>query len=132
VPLPMALSDFQGPGKLSLAVGTIAHSLIFPKSNDWQEAEVNTMDDLIEEQGFQPGAVKIDAEVAASNILARAEKMSCQMIEVAAYHFPMEDVRVSMKLRDLGFKTEIKQIQASIYRSPLQPFVPPLLGWRDS
>jgi len=89
VPLPLALSDFQGPGKLSLAVGTIAHSLIFPKSNDWQEVEVNTMDDLIEEQGFQPGAVKIDAEGAASNILARAEKMSCQRIIVAAYHFPM-------------------------------------------
>jgi hypothetical protein len=90
------------------------------------------MGGLTEELGFQPDAVKIDAEGAASNILARAEKMSCQMIEVAAYHFPMEDVQVSMKLRDLGFKTEIKQIQASIYRSPLQPFVSPLLGWRDS
>jgi hypothetical protein len=26
--LPMALSDFQRPGKLSLASGTIAHSLV--------------------------------------------------------------------------------------------------------
>jgi hypothetical protein len=58
--------------------------------------------------------------------------MNCQRIAVAAYHFPMEEVQISVKLRDLGFKTEIKQIQANIYRNPLQPFVPPLLGWRDS
>jgi FkbM family methyltransferase len=132
VPLPIALSDFQGPAKLSLAAGTVAHSLVFPKSNDWQEVKVNTMDGLIEELGFQPDAIKVDAEGAASNILARAEKMSCQMIVVAAYHFPMEGVQVSMRPLDLGFKTEIKQVQASIYRSPLQPFVPLLLGWRDS
>jgi FkbM family methyltransferase len=112
VPLPMALSDFQGPGKLSLAAGTIAHSLIFPRSNDWQEVEVNTMDGLIEELGFQPYAMKIDVEGAALNILARAEKMSCQRIVVAAYHFPMEEVQVSIKLRNLGFKTEIKQVRA--------------------
>jgi hypothetical protein len=69
---------------------------------------------------------------AALNVLARREKMSCSRIVVAAYHFPREEVQVSMKLRNLGFKTEIKQVQASIYRSPLQPFVPLLLGWRNS
>jgi hypothetical protein len=37
-----------------------------------------------------------------------------------------------MKLRNLGFKTEIKQVKASIYRSPLQPFMPVVLGWKDS
>jgi len=93
---------------ISSGCRTIAHSLIFPKSNDWQEVEVNTMEGLIEELGFQPDAVKIDAEGAASSILARAENMNCQRIVVAAYHFPMEEVKVSMKLRDLGFKTEIK------------------------
>jgi hypothetical protein len=132
VPLPMALSDFQGPGKLSLEAGTVAHSLVFPKSNYWQEVEVNTMDGLIEELDFQPDAVKIDAEGAALNILARAERMSCRRIVVAAYHFPMEEAQVSMRLRELGFKTEIKQVRASIYRSPLQPFVPVVLGWRHS
>jgi hypothetical protein len=93
---------------------------------------VNTMDGLIEELGFQPDAVKIDAEGAALNILARAEKMSCRRIVVAAYHSPMEEAQVSMNLRDLGFKTEIKQVRASIYRSPLQPSVPVVLRWRDS
>jgi FkbM family methyltransferase len=132
VPLAVALSDFQGPGKLSLAAGTIAHYLIFPKSNDWQEVEINTMDGLIEELGFQTDAIKVDTEGAASNILAWAENMNCQRIVVAAYHFPMEDVQVGMRPLDLGFKTEIKQGRSSIYRSPLQPFVPLLLGWRDS
>ncbi len=89
------------------------------------------MDGLIEELGFQPDAVKIDVEGAAMNILAWAEKLSCRRIVVDAYHFPMEEVQVSMKLRDLGFKTEIKQVRASIYRSPLQPFVPVILGWKD-
>ena len=54
------------------------------------------MDGLIEELGFQPDAVKIDFEGAASNILARAEKMSCQRIVVAAYHFPMEEVQIKI------------------------------------
>jgi hypothetical protein len=90
------------------------------------------MDDLIEELSFQPDAVKVDAEGAALGILARADKMSCQRIAVAAYHFPMEEVQISMKLRNLGFKTEIKQVQASICGSPLQSFVPLLLGWMDS
>jgi hypothetical protein len=44
----------------------------------------------------------------------------------------MEEVQVSMKLRNLGFKTETKQARASIYGSPLQPFVPVVLGWSDS
>jgi hypothetical protein len=128
----MALSDFQCPAKLSLAAGTSAHPLVFPKSNDWQEVEVNTMDSLIEELGFQPDAVKIDVESAASNYSGRAENMNCQRIVVAAYHVPMEEVKVSMKLRDLGFKTEIKQVRASICRSPLLPYVPVVLGWKDS
>jgi hypothetical protein len=32
VPLPIALSDFQGPGKLSLAAGTIAIPRSFPRA----------------------------------------------------------------------------------------------------
>jgi FkbM family methyltransferase len=114
VPLSTALSDFRGRGRLFLAAGTVAHSLIFPKSNEWQEVEVNTMDGLIEKLNLEPDAVKIDAEGAALNILARAENMSCRKIVVAAYHFPMEEVQVSMLLRKLGFKTEIKQVRASI------------------
>jgi hypothetical protein len=35
------------------------------------------MDGLIEEQGFQTDAVKIDVETEALNILTLAEKMSC-------------------------------------------------------
>jgi hypothetical protein len=90
------------------------------------------MDGLIEELNLWPDAAKIDAEGAALNILSHAENMSCRKIVVAAYHFPMEDVQVSMQLRDLGFKTEIKQVRASIYRNPLNPFAPIVLGWKDS
>jgi hypothetical protein len=96
------------------------------------DLEGATLDAEFPQNGFRPDAVKIDAEGAASNILARAENMNCQKIILAAYHFPMEEVQVSMKLRNLGFKMEIKQVQASIYGSTLQPFVPLLLGWKDS
>jgi FkbM family methyltransferase len=131
VPLLMALSDIPGRSRLYLAAGTVAHSLSLPKSNSWQEVEVNTMDGLIEELSLKPDAVKVDAEGAALNILARAEKMSCRKIAVAAYHFPMEEVQVGIRLRELGFSTEIVQVQASVYRSPFQPFVPIVFGKRD-
>jgi FkbM family methyltransferase len=131
VPLLMALSDISGRSRLYLAAGTLAHSLSLPKSNSWQEVEVNTMDGLIEELSLKPDAVKVDAEGAALNILARAEKMSCRKIAVAAYHFPMEEVQVGIRLRELGFSTEIVQVQASVYRSPFQPFVPIVFGKRD-
>lgn len=132
VPLPIALSDFQGSSRLSLSAGTVAHSLSFPRSNEWQEVEVNTMYGLIEELNLEPDAVKIDAEGVALNILSRAENLSCRKIVIAAYHFPLEEVQVSMRLRDLGFKTEIKHMRASIYRNPIDPFVPIVFGWRDS
>jgi hypothetical protein len=44
----------------------------------------------------------------------------------------MEEFQISMRLRDLGLlSTEIEQVQASIYRSPFQPFVPIVFGSRD-
>lgn len=132
VSLLMALSNFRGSGRISIAPGTVAHSMIFPKSDDWQEVEISTIDGLIEDLEVTPDIVKIDAEGAALNILTAAEKMSCRRIAVAAYHFPLEEVQVSMRLGKLGFKTEIKHVRASIYRSPFNPFVPIVLGWRDS
>ena len=53
-------------------------------------------------------AVKIDAEGTALNILSHTEMMSCGMIVVVVYHFPMEEVRVSMRLRELGFEKQIR------------------------
>lgn len=82
------------------------------------------MNGLIEELNLEPDLIKIDAEGAALNILSKAENMTCRKIVVAAYHFPMEEVQVSMRLKELGFRTEIKKMQGSIYRSPFNPFVP--------
>lgn len=131
VPLRMALSDFKGTGRLFLAEGTVAHSLIFRRSASWDEVQVNTMDGLIEELGIMPDVVKIDAEGAALKILSCAESMRCRKIAIAAYHFPAEDLQVASRLRSMGFAPRIFQVRASIYRSPFAPSVPVVMGeWR--
>lgn len=128
VPLRMALSDFTGTGRLFLAEGTVAHSLVFRRSASWDEVPVNTMNGLIEELGAVPDAVKIDAEGAALRILSCAGSMRCRKIAIAAYHFPAEDLQVASKLRSMGFMPRIIHVRASIYRSPFAPSVPIVTG----
>lgn len=130
IPLPLALSDFQGRGRLFIAPGTIAHSISFAKSSTWQEVEVETIDGLIERTGLRPDAVKIDAEGAALNILSAAKDISIRRVAVAAYHYPMEDAEVRSKLRGMGLLTDVRRVRASIYRSPFTPYVPIVLGMR--
>ncbi|MCX8206835.1 MAG: FkbM family methyltransferase [Methanothrix sp.] len=128
IPLCMALSDFKGTGRLFLAEGTVAHSLIFRRSASWDDVQVNTIDGLIEELGIMPDVVKIDAEGAALKILSRAGSMRCRKIAIAAYHFPAEDIQVASRLRSMGFATRIVHVRASVYRSPLAPSVPIVMG----
>ncbi|MCQ8903772.1 MAG: FkbM family methyltransferase [Methanothrix sp.] len=128
VPLRLALSDFKGSGRLFLAQGTAAHSLIFRRSAYWDDVHVNTMDGLIEELGIRPDVVKIDAEGAALKILSCAESMRCRKIAVAAYHFPAEDLQVASRLRSMGFLPKIVHVRSSVYRSPFAPSVPIVTG----
>ncbi|HOK57823.1 MAG TPA: FkbM family methyltransferase [Methanothrix sp.] len=128
VPLRMALSDFKGTGRLSLAEGTVAHSLVFRRSASWEEVPVSTMNGLIEDLGIRPDVVKIDAEGAALRILSCAESMRCRKIAIAAYHFPGEDLQVAGMLRSMGFVPKIVHVRASIYRSPFAPRVPVVTG----
>lgn len=130
IPLRMALSDFKGTGRLFLAVGTVAHSLIFRRSASGDDVHVNTMDGLIEELGIVPDVVKIDAEGAALKILSCAESMRCRKIAVAAYHFPAEDLQVAGRLRSIGFTPKIIHVRASVYRNPFAPSVPIVIGER--
>ncbi|ABK14409.1 FkbM family methyltransferase [Methanothrix thermoacetophila] len=133
IPLRMALSDFRGTGRLFLAEGTVAHSLVFRRSTSWDEVPVNTMNGLIEELGIGPDVVKIDAEGAALKILSCADRMRCRKIAIAAYHFPAEDLQVAGRLRSMGFMPNIIHVRASVYRSPFAPSVPIVMGeWRGN
>lgn len=128
VPLRVALSDFKGTGRLSLAEGTVAHSLVLRRSASWEEVHVNTMDGIIEELGIGPDVVKIDAEGAALRILSCAESMRCRKIAIAAYHFPSEELQVASRLRSMGFIPKVIHVRASVYRSPFAPRVPVVTG----
>jgi FkbM family methyltransferase len=133
IPLRMALSDFRGTGRLFLAEGTVAHSLVFRRSTSWDVVPVNTMNGLIEELGIGPDVVKIDAEGAALKILSCADRMRCRKIAIAAYHFPAEDLQVAGRLRSMGFMPNIIHVRASVYRSPFAPSVPIVTGeWRGN
>jgi hypothetical protein len=52
---------------------------------------------------------------------------------MSTYHFPVEEaIQISVRLRVPGFETQIRKVRASIYRSPLQPYVPVVFGLEDS
>jgi len=126
-----AIANFKGKTPLYIGGSTLPHSIVF-KRPEYEIVDATTFDDLVREVSISPDIVKIDAEGASLKILENAEKLKeCKRIAVAAYHFAGEDIRVSLKLNEIGFKTETIFVRGSVYRDPFSLYIPVVLGKRE-
>jgi FkbM family methyltransferase len=130
--LQMALSKNQGSARLFLSSGSIAHSILFPRSMKTVQVQKSTLDAVMTTLEVERmDAVKIDAEGSEVDVLLGGErtiKKFTPRIAVASYHLPDQVFTVSRILESWSYRVKTVFVQASHYRA-MSDAVPIVYGF---
>jgi len=110
IPLNLAISNFDGKGKLYLSYDSFSHSLINVKDRAL-EVEVKTLDTIRKELKLKKiDIIKIDTEGSELDILKGAKETLkvTSFLSIASYHYPNEAEKLKEFLQD-KFNVEIKK-----------------------